>query len=273
MGYITIRTVAVKAFFVICVFLFVRDASQYHLVPVFYALGSLFAVVFAFWHLSRSFEVRFCSVSLPDILGTFRSSAFYFVSRIASTFYNSLNTLIMGLLFPGSVIMGQYTACNNMIVAGRNVSSPIADSLFPYMVRTKNYRLMFKIIAAGEVILIPICLLAGFYSEEICALVFGDQYRDAAPILMIMLPLIPISLLSFIVGFPALSPIGLASVANKSVIVGAVIQVALLTVLGFAGQLNVYWICGATLITECAVVVIRCFALFGGLMKIREEKL
>ena len=58
-------------------------------------------------------------------------------------------------------------------------------------------------------------------------------------------------------GFPVLSPLGLARYANRSVVIGAVFHGVALVILFAFGQLRVETICIATCITEALVLSIR----------------
>lgn len=257
MSVITVRTVLVKAVFLAGILVFVKTPTDYILVPFFYLLGALAAVCLVYVHMKRVLDVRLCRVRFSDVVNSLKLSSSFFLSRIASTFYNSLNTLVMGFMAPASMMLGAYTACNNLIQAGRSLCSPVADSMYPYMVRNKNYALLFKVILCGEVVLLPLCVFAGFHSEAICILIFGSEYGFASSLLDIMLILVPISWASYLLGFPALSPIKCASIANASVVVGAVVQVMVMLVLLVFDLFCAESIAAATVLTEVVVLAIR----------------
>jgi len=260
MSIVTIRTVLIKLFFLIGVFTFVKAPKNYILVPLFYLLGSLFAVVTVFFHLKIKVKVWFIPVKITTIIKTIRDSSNYFISRIASTFYSSLNMLVLGTLFPGAAIVGYYSATNNAIQAGRSLASPLADSLYPYMIRTKNNSMLERIALIGEGILTIGCIIGWIYAPELCNWFFGSGYEYSALLLRIQIPVVPIALASYLFGFPALTPFGKQKVANLSVCVGAVLQVFILLILYTSRNLDAVTISYATVITELSVLVIRLFA-------------
>lgn len=265
MKMVTIGTLVVKTVFLVGVFVLVRDSSQYMLVPLLYFLGSAVADAFLLLHLSRKYSIRLCRVGVSEVWRSMRESAQYFVSRVASTFYTSLNTMVLGFVAPGSAELGRFTACNNAVNAGKGLSSPIADSMFPYMIRTKNYKLLAKVILVGECALVPLCVIAGIIAPDLCEWFFGQGYRESGNLLRVLIVLVPIALASYMLGFPALTPMGKSGAANSSVVAGAAIQVVLLLVLWGIGQLNAMGICYATVITETAVLAIRAAAFVSGL--------
>lgn len=271
MKMVTVSTVVVKSVFLVGVFVFVKDSTQYMLVPLLYFLGSAIADIFLLFHLRGKYGVCLCHIGVSDVWRSMKDSAQYFVSRVASTFYSSLNTMVLGVVSPGSAELGRFTACTNAVNAGKGLSSPIADSMFPYMIRTKNYRLLVKIIVFGEALLVPACIVVAVFAPGLCEWFFGEGYAESGDYLRILITLIPISLASYLLGFPALTPMGKAGVSNSSVVAGAVIQVLFLVVLWIYGQLNALNICYATAVTETVVLLIRAFSFIEGLRDIRRK--
>ena len=76
-------------------------------------------------------------------------------------------------------------------------------------------------------------------------------------LLRYLLPVVMLSLPSYVFGFPMLSPMGKAKFANISVIIGAVCHACMLGGMYLAGVLNVVNICIATCITETIILCIR----------------
>lgn len=73
-----------------------------------------------------------------------RSAFPYFTSRFASTFYQALNVIIIGKIYGTAPEVGYYTSSDKCLSLVKMGSSPIADSLYPYMLNHKNYRLIKK---------------------------------------------------------------------------------------------------------------------------------
>lgn len=265
MGMITVRAVMVKCLALLGILLFVNDPGDYHLVPLLYAVSSFVAAIVVYSHLRRRCQIWFQRVSFKDVFHSLKGSAQFFLSRVATTVFQALNMLLIGGFYHGSPTVGWYSATNNCISAGRAVSSPIADSLYPYMLRTQNYRLFIKIVCVGFPVLSLIAFLAGIYAKQICVLLFGEGYEMAAPLLCLMLPLIPTAFLSYLFGFPALSPMGKAKIANYSIYVGSLIQAIGLVLLFVINNFGVYQLCILTLISEIAVVIVRLIAFVRGL--------
>lgn len=262
MKVITYRTVIVKLFFTVMIFILLKDKSQYYYVPILNAIGSVGAVIAVYIHVFKKLKIKFVKVDSSYIWKIFKNSSYYFYSRIATTIYNATNTFILGFIYPTGNMVGYFTSSNKLVTTARNAFSPIADSLYPYMIKNKNYKLMKKILSIGMPIVIGGCIFIGIFAEFICVLLFGEEFRDAAPILRLLLPLIALALPNYLLGFPALTPLGLDKYANISTILGAVIQVMGLTILYVVSLLNIYTICILTGITEFCVLLVRIWSIW-----------
>jgi O-antigen/teichoic acid export membrane protein len=257
MKIITYRTVAVKLFFTIMIFIFLKERSQYYLVPILNIIGSVGAVFIVYFHVLRKLKIKFIKIDFTFIWETFVKSSFYFLSRIATSIYDASNTFILGFIYPTGNIVGYFTSANKLVATARGGFAPIADSLYPYMIKNKNYKLLNKILVLCLPLIIIGCIIIGIFAESICVMLFGQEFRDATPILRLLLPLIVLALPNYLLGFPTLSPLGLAKYANISTIFGAIIQIIGLTCMYLFGILNVYNICILTCITESCVLLIR----------------
>lgn len=271
MEVITVRTVILKMIFTLCVFVFIKDKTQYLLVPIFYLCGALFSVLFVLVDILKTVKIKFTRVTFADIFRELKNSGMYFVSRIAGTVYSALNTIVLGAVLPGSVTLGYYSASEKLLTAGRGAITPVTDSLYPHMVNKKDYKLAKKIIIYGTSMLLIGCIFVGVFAEEVCVLLFGAEYVDAANVLRLMLPLIVTALPNYVIAFPVLTPLGMVKYANLAVVVGAIVQALGMVVLYFCSNINVYSICILTLFTEVIVVSIRAGAALVGVKRKRME--
>lgn len=271
MEIITIRTVLLKMVFTAFVFLFIKKQEQYLLVPIFYMLGALFAVFFVLLDIFKTVKIKWIKVSVKDVFIELKSSGLFFVSRIAGTVYSALNTMVLGAVLPGSSELGFYSASEKLLTAGRGAITPITDSLYPHMVNKKDFKLAKKIIGLGVAVLGVGCVFVGIFAEQVCVIIFGDEYADAANILRFMLPLIITALPNYVIAFPVLTPLGMVKYANVAVIIGAIVQGSGIIVLYFLKNINAYSICILTIITELIVLSIRSMAAWYGL-EIRRKR-
>ena len=254
---ITIRTVLIRLFFASLMLCFVRNAEDYLRLPLLLLVGNLIAVVFSFWHVRKIFAVKFRSVDWPFLVTTVRDTIPFFISRIAITFYQALNAVILGVRFAGQPVIGYYGSADKLLGIARSFSSPVADSLYPHMVRRKDYSIIRKLL----MVTMPVILLGAVFvfwkAEWICALLFGAEYAPAGNILRCLLPAMVVTLPSYILSFPTLNPIGLSRYANLSNVIGCGVMVALLGVLFAIDWVDAYSLCIAASISEVSVCLFR----------------
>ena len=127
---ITVRTVCIRAFFALCVFLFLKKPEDLWVIPVLNIIGNGTAAAAAYLDLSRRFGIRFCQVEKKQTARIMKQSSVFFLSRIATTAYTSLNTIILDMISASGAATGYYTASDKLITTGRNLLSPISDSLY-----------------------------------------------------------------------------------------------------------------------------------------------
>ena len=109
--------------------------------------------------------------------------------------------------------------------------SAISTPLLPYMIRTKNYKVLFKIIVIS-LSLTSIGSIIGFvWGENILSLVYGKDFLNAKPVLNIFMVTIFFSILGQQIGYPALIPIGKGRQANLSVIYAGIAQAIMIGIL------------------------------------------
>lgn len=272
MSAITIRTVAVRLFFTCAIFVFMKTKEQAYMIPLLNALGGVGACVWAYYDVRRRMEVRFVKVSWRYVLKTLRRSASYFLSRIASSVYGATNSLIVGMAYPNSATLGCYTTAEKLTTTANRAFSPIADSLYPYMVRNKDFRLVKRILWLLMPPIVIGCTVVGIFAQELCVFVFGAEYAQAGHILRCLMPVVITTLPSYIFGFPVLTPLGMGKYANSSVVIGAVWHGVSLLVLFALGALTVESVCIATCVTESVVLAIRVVMAMRGMKKLKLEQ-
>lgn len=257
MSAITIRTVLIRVFFTCSIFFFLKKPEDICIVPILNIIGNGVALVFAYLHLTRKLNIRFCPVRQHEVFGAFRRSSTFFYSRIATTAYTALNTVILDIISSGGAATSYYTSANNLITAGKNGLTPISDSLYPYMARHRDFKLVKKVLLIIEPIIVAFCVVVFIWAEPLCGWFFGAEFVPAGQVLRTMLPVGIVVLPSYILGFPTLTAMGLSKYANYSVIAGSVLHVCILALLFITNSLNMMSLGCTVSITETAILLYR----------------
>ena len=252
MSMITYRTVFVKAIFTVLIFVFLQEPSDYLLVPVISAIGELCAVVWSWIDLNKRYGIGLVLVKVEDLKRQLKKSGHFFLSRIASTVYTATNTIILGHIDPVGGTVGLYTAANKLITTGQTALAPISDSMYPYMIKNKDFKLVKKVLSIAMPVIfvgaIVICILA----EPLCIFIFGKEFVGTGKILCAMMPIAVLTLPDYILGFPTLGAMGLSKHANISIYVSSGVHVINLVIALSLGKLNAVTL---ALLTSKAVTV------------------
>lgn len=253
---ITIRTVLIRVFFTLMVLAFVKSPEDYLLIPILQIIGNSIALFCTYLHLYLKLRIRFVMCELSDVFGSMKTSAPFFASRIAGTIYSVANTIILDFI-SGGAMTAFYTSADKLVSTAKSGLSPISDSMYPYMVRNKDFKMVKKVLLLLEPIIMLGCVILFIWARPICMWFFGAEYGDTADALRALLPVVVIILPSYIFGFPVLGAMGLNKYANYSVIVASAIHVINLIVLSLLGIMNIVTLGLATSVAEAIVLLFR----------------
>lgn len=259
---VTVRTVIIKLFFCVMIFAVMHTSEDYMAVPVLLLIGNTGAVLGAYLHLFKSLHFNFAKVTYKQILSDFKRSSIFFYSRIASTVYSATNTVLLGFVDKAGITTGYYTSADKIVTTAKNGLSPISDSLYPYMVKNKDFRPAKKMLKILMPVILGGCVFVGIYARPICIFVFGAEYADTANILRAFLPAIAVILPSYIFGFPVMGALGISKYANISVFIGTVIHIIGLSVLLLTGNFSAVTLAGMTSFSELSILIYRLFIVY-----------
>lgn len=271
MSAITIRTVCVKVFFTLGIFVFLKQPQDIWVVPAITAVGNLVALLLSLLYLYRKLQIRFCPVSGSEILRSLKRSSVFFYSRIATTAYSALNTIILDGMTAVGASTGYYTAADRMLSAGKSALTPISDSLYPYMVKHRDFRMVKKVLLILEPPIILFCTCAFIWAEPLCVFLLGPEYAPAGQVLRAMLPVGILILPSYILGFPTMSAMGLSAHANYSVIFGSAIHMVNLLILSLTGNINMLTLGAAVSLAEALILGYRIVIIWRNRQKMQKE--
>lgn len=254
---ITIRTVIIKVFFAGAMLIFLKTPDQVWVIPLLNIIGNGVAMLAAYIHVNKQFNIRFTAVKIKDVFGEMWRSSTFFFSRIATTAYTALNTIILDIITQSGAQTGYYTSANKLITAGKNGLTPIADSLYPYMTKHRDFKLVKKVLLIIEPVIFVFCAVVFIFAEPLCAWFFGTEFAQAGLVLRAMLPIGVITLPNYILGFPMLTAMGISKHANYSTILGSVFHIAVLGTLFFTNNLNMLSLALSVSATESVILLYR----------------
>lgn len=247
--YITKRTLLVKTLYVICVFVFIREADDY---KIYYLLSVLMIAVNALFNIfysKRLVNIDFRSIEIKKYLKPILVMGFYI---LITSMYTSFNVLYLGFV-TDDIQVGYYTVSHKLYTLIIAVFGAFTGVMLPRMssmIAEGNWGGFRQMIKKSTDVLFafafPVVICAIIFSPQIIQVLSGDGYEGAFLPTRIMMPLI------FIIGYEQilvhqiLMPLKYDKVIFINSIIGAIVGIALNLILvskiGAVGS-SITWLC------------------------------
>jgi len=192
MKFVTIVNISAKLIFTLLVFILIRSESDYIYVPLYNSLGFIIAGFLGFILCFKYVTLEFPKYALIKRL-VYESSSL-FVSNFATTLYTSSNVFILGL-FTGNAIVGVYSSMEKLILAVKNVYTPLYQAMYPWLSKQTNdiKRIKIKkmtpfVLASGIFITLTILIFGKF----ILNIVYNDELIESYIVIFNILSFIAI---------------------------------------------------------------------------------
>lgn len=246
-------------------FVLVREQADYMMLPVLNIISGGVALVISEVFVRRA-GFHTCFVRMKDGLLTIRNGVVYFVSQSASSAFNAVNTLILGLYFSGTEI-AYWSAAMQLVSVAQGLYGPISTSLYPHMVKTKNISLVKKVMMIFMPCIIGAAIGCYFLSDVIIGMMYGEQYTPAVWIFELLLLVLVFSFPSVMLGWPVLGAISKAKEITNTTVISAIFQLCLLLILGITDNFTMINVCIVRISTEVVLLAGRFYFCY----KFRKE--
>ena len=253
---ITVRAVSIRVFATVMIFLFIHQPGDYYMDPLFTAIGNAGALAFVYWHLFCKVGVRFCRVTFWEVCREIKNSFQFFISKAVTAVYTNTNGIILKSTLGGTAA-GLYTNADKIISAAKNAMGPIADSLYPHMVKHKNFKLIKKALLLIYPVILLGCVLVFLLAEPLLKLWLGPEGGQVAAPLRMLIPVAVFTFPNYLLGYPTLGAMGLVHYANISTIMGTVVYLAGVGLLALTGNATLLGLCALTSCSELSILVFR----------------
>lgn len=229
MHVITIRFIIMKVFSTALTFIFVKNDADILLIPIFDILGSVLAIILVFYEMKkRNIRPRFSGIL--NSINIIKESFIFFLSNVASTSFNALSTIIIGIQINATEV-AYWSVCMQIIGSIQACYSPISDGVYPEMIRTKNFNLIKKILKIFTPVVLLGCVACYFFAEIGMYIFGGTEYMVAAPIFRLLIPCLFFGFLGVMFGWPTLGVIEKAKETTITTVFSVCFHIVLLIVL------------------------------------------
>ncbi|MGQ4869874.1 oligosaccharide flippase family protein [Aeromonas caviae] len=252
---ITISLVTAKILYMILVFSLVRGAEDIHLVLYSLAGSNIIASLIGTWLLKKA-GYRFAFPSIKLVWKVFFSSVEFFMSRAAVGLYTSASAFIVGSVC-GAQQAALYFSAEKLYQAGQGVTTSVTQALYPYLTRTPDVKVFYRVITFLILPLLMGCSTIYFFSSDVLSFFYGQSFSQASDILRVFLICSVVTFIGINFGYPAFSMLGRIDIANKTVLWGAALQLVSLIVMYRLEIISAINVCYSVLLVESVVMLLR----------------
>ena len=220
---VAIPYVVSKTIITVLTFIVVKDDSSILWIPILEGVGNLVAAVVSYGFLHH-YGIKLSFSDLPVWVKDLKESSIYFLSNFATTIFGVFTTVISGFYLQSQEIAFWGIALQ-LLSAAKSLYNPIANSLYPHMIRTKDIQSVKKINRIMLVLIIFGVLIVLFFSNQILSIIGGEKYTISADFLKYLLPAFVASFYSMIYGWPVLGAIDKVKETTMTTILASIIQI------------------------------------------------
>ena len=173
MRYITYLNLGIKLFFTLCVFLFIKEESDYWIYPLLQSSGFIGAGIIGQGVLMKTYKLKFIRLSSDSLKEVIVCNFPIFVNQFVPTLFNNTTIFIMGFLIPKS-LLGVFDIVRKVVSLKGVLISIVSKVFYPFLSRNKEkfdvyakYNLFaFSIVFILMLIIYPIFQYVFNVSEE-----------------------------------------------------------------------------------------------------------
>lgn len=227
---ITYRTIIVRSLYVVSVFLFVREASDYKIYFLLLSLSITLNAVFNCYYAKEFVKLTFKNVSIRKYC---KSSLILGSYTLLTSMYTSFNVAYLGFISSETEV-GYYTTATKLYTIFLSLFTAFTGVLLPRMsalIAEDNYYdfkiLLHRSIKILSCFSIPVIIYCEIFAEEIINFISGDGYDGAIIPMRIVMPLLLIIGYEQILVIQTLMPLKMDKAILVNSIVGAFIGIVL----------------------------------------------
>ena len=199
MKYITYINIGSRLLFTVAIFIFVQEKSDFYMVPVLSALGTIIGGLYALYLIRSNFDIKFTFQKITTLKHYLHEAHHIFISSIAISLYTVSTTFILGI-FTNNTIVGYFAAADKIIQAFNGLMGPVSQTIYPYVAKktsqSKEEGLKFikKITFYVAIFTGLVSLFLFVFADLLVKLLLGNQYQNSIIVIQIL------ALMPFMIG-------------------------------------------------------------------------
>jgi PST family polysaccharide transporter len=218
-----------RILFIVSIFVFVGEPSDYLYVPLLQSLSSILTGLVALFMAFHDFPIRFYFPSASVLKRELKNGWHIFLSRMATSLYTTTNIVILGL-FADNASVAYYAVGDKVARAVQGLQIPLSQAIFPHIGKLASQSRQAALAFTARITRIVSVLTLGlsvslFVTAPYIARIFGDESAGSVPVIRIL------AFLPFI--------IGLSNIFGVQIMVNFGLKRAFMRILTAAGVLNI----------------------------------
>lgn len=206
-----------RIIYLIMIFVFIRAESNILTIVFFQIVASLLSLILSIVYLRKTISIKFVNVSFRTLYLTFKGSTIYFMSRVAGIINLKTASLTIGFLFSPN-ILAMYDLCMKVIDLLRMPITILNQVIYPRVVKTKSIKIVNICLLIFSIYSLFSYFIVSEYGAIIIKILGGDEMIEAFDMLSYLIILVPMSVVSWILGNNALIAFGFKKYFFRSVI-------------------------------------------------------
>ena len=262
MGPLTTRYFASKGVQVALTILLVRGPGDLILVAVADVLSEIVDISWSYRAQKRMFGVGIARPTFKESFEELRVSAIYCVSNVSSSLFSGFTTVIIGLAITSKTDIAFWSLTLTTVNAVQSLYTPIANSLYPHMIKNRDFGFARKLalVALPALILGTVAYCA--LSKPIMLVLGGPEYVGGAHVMWMISPIFIFSFYGILIGWPVLGAMGHVKELTVSTLFTGIVNVVSLLALYLAGLITLDVICVVRWGCDALLLLVRVFMLW-----------
>lgn len=254
---VTIFVLVARIIYVLLVITLVNGPEDYIFAIISNGLSHVGAAVVAYILMKRE-GYKPVWPGIKEVQNTIIESTQYFWSRAAVSLYTSGAGLFLGLI-SGPVQVAYYSAAEQMYRGAQSLLTPFSQAIYPNLIRTKNFRLFFKLTILLTLACVAGAVFALFTGKWFIVKIFGVEFLESYRLLVVFLGVLIVTTPSVMFGYPFLGALGKSHVVNHTVFYAAALQASLMALIWTFDCKSAIFMAFSILATECIVLTARLY--------------
>ena len=238
MKYLNYINLISKLSYIILIFIFVRNMTDFYLVPLITGTSMFLAGMYSLFVIIIKFKTNLKFNGILKIKEFLVRDWPIFVSNFFINLYRNSNVLILGLVANESIV-GIYSAGEKLVTVLQSAFTPITQVLFPYISRLKvsipekSLRTIKRLLILMGCLSIIIVAIIFVFSNQITILLLGENFQASSIIIRITSFVIFFGTINYILGIIFMTNYDMKNEFSNSVIIIGILNVILCYILSY----------------------------------------